>query len=733
MAPNQNQLVDSSSDSEPELAFKVNEAFAEKYENKKRGEELSKLQDKYGKDFQLGDDDEDDETDYSTDDDDAELVTPEVDAAILRTLAKIRAKDPAVYEEGRAVFDEEEAETAAARRAAATAGTKTSRQKSSKPVLLKDFQRARLLADAQGGGDDDDTAGAGAGAEAEMTPVEEQRLLKQEMKAAFLGAADSDDDSDDEDEAGGLFKKREKGDDERAREERDYEKFLESAVGKKAVKAALGDEEAFLRDYILNRGWIDREDEAHHVPSYEEIVGGDDDDDDNGKKPKSSKKGKAKSKLLEDDDAEEEEVRDEDGHVLNPGVHDSDDDELDEEAEDFEHRYNFRFEQAGAADLVTHARDVGSTSVRKPTTVMSARARAREAAKERKEAEKLQRKEELRRLKALKRKEVEERLQQVLEAAGKGARNLEELDLDGEWDEKKHEEAMKKVYNEEYEGVEDEDFKPTWDDDIDVGDIIGDEDGSGDEEGAEAYLPFASTSALPAAGDDEEELMAAPSSKKSKKDKKGKKGKRGDGAAVDDDGLPTELLETVKAQGDEEAARLADKLVDEYYALDYEDKIGDLKTRFHYAKVPAESFNLTAEEILLATDAELNSFMSLKKLAPYRQDSAAYRTKEAQKQRKKLKELREVIRNRKWGEEVDEAQAAEALEKRKEKKRRYKENAEKRTAGGEAGPSSAAGADGEPPKKKVKRAGKSERKRKQKEQQAATATATTGTGAAEAA
>jgi hypothetical protein len=38
-----------------------------------------------------------------------------------------------------------------------------------------------------------------------------------------------------------------------------------------------------------------------------------------------------------------------------------------------------------------------------------------------------------------------------------------------------------------------------------------------------------------------------------KKDKKGKKGKRGDG---DDDGLPTELIETVKAQGDSEVADL---------------------------------------------------------------------------------------------------------------------------------------------------------------------------------
>jgi hypothetical protein len=35
-------------------------------------------------------------------------------------------------------------------------------------------------------------------------------------------------------------------------------------------------------------------------------------------------------------------------------------------------------------------------------------------------------------------------------------------------------------------------------------------------------------------------------------------------------------IETVKAQGDSEAAQLADKLVDEYYALDYEDKVGDM-------------------------------------------------------------------------------------------------------------------------------------------------------------
>lgn len=62
------------------------------------------MQDKYGADHTL-EDEEDSEEDLSDEDSDAELVTPAVDVAILRTLARIRKKDPAVYEEGRQVFD----------------------------------------------------------------------------------------------------------------------------------------------------------------------------------------------------------------------------------------------------------------------------------------------------------------------------------------------------------------------------------------------------------------------------------------------------------------------------------------------------------------------------------------------------------------------------------------------------------------------------------------------------
>ncbi|GAA5949086.1 hypothetical protein JCM21900_004854 [Sporobolomyces salmonicolor] len=667
---------DSESDAGDLPAFTVNEHFAQKYDTKKRGEELSKLQDKYGKDYRLlSDDDDDDSEDLSDDDSDAELVTPQVDAAILRTLARIKAKDPSVYEPDKDIFEEEESRTAAGSNF--PAGKKSST--SSKPVLLKDYQRSRLLANPEGDDALDSTI---------PTPAQEQRALKSEITAAFHAGEDSD---EDEDADAGLFRKRERGDDERAKEEREYEKFLETHVGKKAVKEALANEEAFLRDYILNRGWIDRENDKTHIPSYDEIVG-----------ESSSKKKKGKSKLLDDD------------KPLDPSAVDGDDEEYDEKAEEFEHKYNFRFEEEAGSSLVTHSRDAVST-VRRQTAVVSARARQREAAKLKKEEEKQQRKEEVRRLKALKRKEVEDKLLQLVEAAGAGTKGLEELDLEGDWDEQKHEEAMRKVYGEDYEGVEDDGFKPTWDDDIDITDIVGADGGSDDEDG-DLHMPFASTSALPASASPEPEEVE---SKKSKKEKRKKGVKR------DEEGFPTELLEKAKEGGDEERQKMLDRMVDEYYGIEYEDKVGDVKTRFRYAKVAPSSYNLTPEEILLATDAELNAFMSLKKLAPYRQGDA---DAHAAKQKKKLQELRAVLRNRKWGEEVDEEKAQAELERRKERKRKWKSEGEgkdkvKDASGGTEG--GGAGGAGEREAKK-RRAGKSERKRLQAERAAQEAAAAGG-------
>jgi len=65
------------------------------------------VKEKYGSDADTDDpnlDDSDSESDESEDEDGEEL-TPALDAAILRTLARIKTRDPNIYETGRNVFE----------------------------------------------------------------------------------------------------------------------------------------------------------------------------------------------------------------------------------------------------------------------------------------------------------------------------------------------------------------------------------------------------------------------------------------------------------------------------------------------------------------------------------------------------------------------------------------------------------------------------------------------------
>lgn len=66
---------------------------------------ISTVKDKYGSDFE--DDDDDSESDSESDeseDEEGEELTPIVDAAILRTLARIRRKDPEIYDAEKNIF-----------------------------------------------------------------------------------------------------------------------------------------------------------------------------------------------------------------------------------------------------------------------------------------------------------------------------------------------------------------------------------------------------------------------------------------------------------------------------------------------------------------------------------------------------------------------------------------------------------------------------------------------------
>lgn len=62
------------------------------------------MKEKYGSDVDE-DEAEEDSEEAESEDEDGEELTPAVDAAILRTLARIKRKDPSIYEQGKDVFE----------------------------------------------------------------------------------------------------------------------------------------------------------------------------------------------------------------------------------------------------------------------------------------------------------------------------------------------------------------------------------------------------------------------------------------------------------------------------------------------------------------------------------------------------------------------------------------------------------------------------------------------------
>ncbi len=134
---------------------------------------------------------------------------------------------------------------------------------------------------------------------------------------------------------------------------------------------------------------------------------------------------------------------------------------------------------------------------------------------------------------------------------------MQELDLEGDWDPDAHDRQMSKVYGASpSDDEEDLTEKPTWDDDIDIGDI---------------------------APDVEEEISAAK--KKTKKDKKKKKKKderEDEGVDLDEmdaDAVPREGEEDGEDGWDgteEMRKRKLDEYMDEVYGLEFNDMVSPL-------------------------------------------------------------------------------------------------------------------------------------------------------------
>ncbi|WVQ84513.1 hypothetical protein IAT38_006667 [Cryptococcus sp. DSM 104549] len=691
-----------------------------------------------------------------TEDEDGTELTPALDAAILRTLSKIRKKE-GVYG-GEDVLQEE---LKRAQETAEKRGLKAGlvKKAAAKPYLLADYHRSKLLsgktgADSDSEEEDDDrpaapkripltSANAYPTSSEPLTHVQQEKKLREEAVSAFAALAGDESDEDDEDEgeedAGFVLKKRKADEKEVDEDEEEYRKFLlEMGGGEEEVRKVLGmgdapamrlavmessdeedagegqkemqamskvereelerkkaekkakkakEDDDFLMNYILNRGWIDRSDK--HVPSYDEVVGparaDSSDEDDSGDeaagKPKAGKSSHPWGELEEEDD-------------------------FDEKAEQFETEYNFRFEEPGAAYITTHPRDIPSL-VRRPDDARKSK-RARRA--ERKAQEKAAQEEELRAAKGKKRREMEKRmagLKRDLEKEGMKDLEWEKLEkvLDGEWDEGVWEkvvgEMLAKGAGRDEVEEEDDNEKPTWDDDL--GDMEYDEE---EDDGSFPYQPYEGEAEGMDVDDegpinmDADFLELEPSPKKSKKSKKDKKGKgkaKDTGPEDDEDPADTGLSIPEKA-----AALKA--TVDSYNALAHEDIIaGSIPTRFKYTPSAPASFGLTPAEILLATDEELNKLVSVRSIAPYKKGGVGLQGKGLGK---RVRELKETLKGRRWGEEGGSG-SGEGGEQKREKDQGWKgKHGEKSEEGGEA-------------KRSTKRVGKKERLKQQKAAEAA--------------
>ncbi|KAJ3525200.1 hypothetical protein NM688_g8440 [Phlebia brevispora] len=119
--------------------------------------------------------------------------------------------------------------------------------------------------------------------------------------------------------------------------------------------------------------------------------------------------------------------------------------------------------------------------------------------------------------------------------------------------------------------------------------------------------------------------------------------------------------------------RKLEEYMDEVYGLEFNDIVAGMPTRFKYAKVQAQSFALTPAEILLATDAELNQYMGIKKYAPYRKEGANWDKNRAAR----LHELKAKINQRRAafqgaGDATTAAAGTDVAQERPAKKRKGK-------------------------------------------------------------
>ena len=607
--------------------LRINEAFARRFEHNERRKEAHRLKEKVGKEYLLkgttrttkkdgdeeSDDDDSDDDDTSSSSSDEGEITETKERQFVDVLTKLKTKDPSVYDPNAKMY---ESSSSSDESSASESDSRKKKKKKNKmkKMTLREVQARDLLEGGANAYESDDDDGLGKrNKDAGPSYVEEQEALKNAFKSA-AGKNNSDDgsgsDEDDKDDIGGLVVKKRAEKFENAAEDNNDKIEDEN---KKKLAEALKDEDEFLKDYIVNRKWTD-------VNA----------DRTNGDSSESS--------------SSEEDL---------------------ERQEQFEHEYNFRFEEPGGTSIRSHARHIDGTLRREDTR----RRDKRQGVKKRKQTERQKLMEEVKRLKNLKREEIRKKVDLISKIGGiSGTEAAKIADLTSEFDPEAHDRAMRELYeskenDEEYQELEDEDgnpIKPEFDDD-DVEDELkvlmkAPEDMNAKENErfekirknmAKVDAKLQAEKDLLDGDDDEDEDEDEDEAAEAEEDREADEDQDDD----DDNGKEDKQQENVYSKRAlKRWKKELQQKMDEFYSLDYEDFVDGLPTRFQYKEVAPSNYGLTTREILTLDDKDLNQIVSLKKLAPYREDegflSAKNRARARELAEKFLKQKRQNEKKR---------------------------------------------------------------------------------------
>lgn len=595
-------------DSDPvSSSLTVNQSFADSFNRRKRREEIQKAKEK-ARELGIDLDREDEESSSTSEDEDAELLNDKVDAKFFKLLTLIKHKDPRLKDEQFRMFSdsdfEEEDEEA------------PKKKQKTKPVLYKDLQIKTLLKEGPEAMEE---------VEAEKTevevPVQEQKRLKKE----FMQAVDDWEKTDQKVE---LLKPR-------SRNETTETTALpvlptdEKEVVEEITKywgQSEDPDDAFLKQFMLKQEWKEPDPQ---LMTYDEVV-------------------------------------------------DSEDKKRDQEMELFELAYNYRFEEEGFEKIKTYAREVKDSVRIKNDT----RKQQRTAKKERKELEKKHKVEAIKHFKNLKKQEILDRLQLINTFAGTET-GLDPATLDEDFDPEEHDKTMQKIFNSEYYSHKEhekdleipEDAVVKNDDKTNEMDIKRIETDAGQlmEGGAgDWWLCDECKEPIPVGRlkydclECDNYTICEGCREVAAHEHRLKRGRvpkvceppseyvavccnecgvdvttqRRYDCRVCPDFTLCEACKGVKKHP-HPVRCLEDELWKEYFELDFEDLVGGQATKFKYKDVTPEDYGLNDEDILDLDDKTLNSLISLKKLATYREDDGKVSRSNIRKKLKWIKKQKQ--------------------------------------------------------------------------------------------